>query len=206
MISTQARRLWLTHWDSFTYAPVLSPRLDTFLRYKKSVRFCAVVRFLCASDLDSSVSFHPHLQLSDNFASSHRRSAYTALSLHSGSRIVFPKHGRRDRGAAAQIPSSKVSVLLTDPPIGSPSPTTGSLHPPLHPPLHLHLFTALVADVAYQVTTTGTVTTSSVSLVLAGSSSLWLDFDFATASKMITFLRFAARLLFLGHSSTPTSR
>jgi hypothetical protein len=37
VISTQARRLWLTHWDSCTYAPVLSPRLDTFLRYKKSV-------------------------------------------------------------------------------------------------------------------------------------------------------------------------
>jgi hypothetical protein len=41
--------------------------------------------------------------------------------------------------------------------------------------------------VAHNTTTTGTVTKSSVSLVLAGSSSLWLDFDFATASKMITF-------------------
>ena len=87
----------------------------------------------------------------------------------------------------AQIPILKSLGLPHRSPNRFSPPTTGSLHPPLHPPLHLHLFTALVADVAHNTTTTGTVTKSSVSLVLAGSSSLWLDFDFATASKMITF-------------------
>jgi hypothetical protein len=49
VISTQARRLWLTHWDSCTYAPVLSPRLDTFLRYKKSVIINATVETVKAT-------------------------------------------------------------------------------------------------------------------------------------------------------------
>ena len=152
MISTQARRLWLTHWDSCTYAPVLSPRLDSAVPSRHLVRFCAVVRFLCArNDLDSSVGYHPHLQLSDNFASSHRRFAYTALSLHSGSRIVFPKHGR---GIVARWRRSRPQKSRSSSPIPQsvlPAHHGLSLHPPLHPPLHLHLFTALVAAIWQQL-------------------------------------------------------
>ena len=173
------------------------------------VRFCAVVRFLCvgrprllcqlspshvsATEISSSATTSPlHIvgSLTPHSASIQVRGS-CFLNTGEGSWRVGADPVPQKSRSSSPIPQSVLHPLL---------------HPPLHPPLHLHLFTALVADVAYQVTTTGTVTTSSVSLVLAGSSSLWLDFDFATASKMITFLRFAARLLFLGHSSTPTSR
>ena len=154
-------------------------------------RFCAVVCFLCAYlDLDSSVGYHPHLQLRDNVASSHRRFAYTALSLHSGSRIVFPKHGRGIVARWRRSRSSKVSVFLTDPPIGSPRPPRAlSLSLSTHLSTHLSTYISSLRSSPLS----GNNWDGNYKFGIFGSCEIIfarLDFDFATASKMITFLRF----------------
>jgi hypothetical protein len=151
VISTQARRLWLTHWDSCTYAPVLSPRLDSAVPSRHLVRLWAQV--LCRStlplrvsaDLDSSVSLHPHLQLSDN-------SPLHIVGLPSFTQPpygldVFPEH------AAEGFTTTGIPVLNS---LGLHYRSLSSVDPP---PAHLGqastgsprtlLFTALVANVAY---------------------------------------------------------